>query len=176
MKPSSCDKIADEQRRVHLLDRTLLELALERANRVIVLGDDHHAGRILIQPVHDTRSQFPADALQVRAVRQNRIDQRPRRIPCSRMHHHPRRFVHDEDVAIFIYDIQWQRFRLDRNRLRRRNTHRHHIASAHFVCGANGTVSFTSTSARFDQALRRTARQDRPTPQRQSYRHAHHFR
>ena len=44
--------------------------------RVVVLGDDHHAARVLVEPVDDAGTQLAADAAQILHVKEQRVDQR----------------------------------------------------------------------------------------------------
>src|SRR4029450_4086526 len=50
------------ERDVLLLDLALLELPRQLLLRPVVLGDDHPAGRALVQPVDDAGPQLAADA------------------------------------------------------------------------------------------------------------------
>ena len=70
----------------------------------IVLGDDHHARGALVQPVHDARPQLAADAAEIRHVVEQRVDQRARRVAGGRVHDHPGRLVHDDDVGVLVED------------------------------------------------------------------------
>ncbi len=61
---------------VHAVDRVDAELAGKADMRPVVLGSDHHAADLAVQPVHDTRSQHAADAGQARpAMGEQCIDQ-----------------------------------------------------------------------------------------------------
>ena len=64
------------QRDVLLLDFAIVKLARQLLVRGVVLGDDHHAGRALVETMHDARPQLAADAAQVGDVVQQRVDER----------------------------------------------------------------------------------------------------
>ena len=71
-----------------------------------VPGHDHQPGGILIQAMHDPRSRIRANALQVRQVCQQRVDQRIIMVPRSRMHDHPRRFIHHQYILVLVDDVE----------------------------------------------------------------------
>ncbi len=102
--------LAPYQRDVFLLDLTVVELARQALVSGIVFGDDHQTRRPAIQPVDDARPAFAADAAQVVHVVQERVDERPAGMTGRRVHDHPRRLVHDDQVSILVNDGQRQRF------------------------------------------------------------------
>jgi len=51
------------------------------------------------------------------------VDQRARRMPGARVHHHSSRFVQDGDVFILIQDVERDRLCSQRRRLGWRNLH-----------------------------------------------------
>ena len=68
---------------------------------------DQQAARILVDPMHDTRAFLAAHAREIAAeMMQQRVDQRSARGARGRMHHHARRFVHHDQIVIFIADIE----------------------------------------------------------------------
>ena len=73
---------------------------------MIVLGSNDEAGSVLIQPVDDARSPLSADAIQIGAVGQQGIDQRSPGMTQRWVDNHPGWFVHDDEIAILVADIQ----------------------------------------------------------------------
>jgi hypothetical protein len=96
------------ERRVFLLDLAVAELIGERFVGPIVLGDDHQPGSAAIQAVHNPGSPLPADSAQVGNVVEQRVHECPRLVTSGRMHHHPGRLVHDDEIAILVDDAQRQ--------------------------------------------------------------------
>ena len=85
--------------------------------RAVGLGDDHQAGGVLVEPVHDARPLHPADAgKSVPAMGDQRIDQRAGRVAGGGMHHEAGRLVDHDDLAVLIYDVERDVLRL-RHRL-----------------------------------------------------------
>jgi hypothetical protein len=64
---------------------------------------DQQPARVLIEPMHDSRSWHNA---QLRIESEQRILQRVRRIPRARMHDQPRWLVEDEQRAILEHDVE----------------------------------------------------------------------
>ena len=70
---------APDQRDVLLLDFAIVKLPRQLLVRGVVLGDDHHARRALVEPMHDARPQLAADAAQIGDVVEQRVDERAAR-------------------------------------------------------------------------------------------------
>jgi hypothetical protein len=96
-----------------------------------VLGDDHHPRRAAIQPVHDSRTQLTAHPTEVLDVMHQRIHERPARMSRRWMHHHPSRFVHDDQVAVFVQDRKGKLFGRDSARGLFGDVEHHAIAGSH---------------------------------------------
>ncbi len=93
-----------------------LQLFDERGVRRKRARDDHDAGGILVEPVHDARAR---DFGETRIEMQQRILQRAARLAGARMDDQSDRFVDDENVGIFVADIERDGFRRHRHFLRR---------------------------------------------------------
>jgi hypothetical protein len=59
--------------------------------------------------VDDAGSAFAPDPTEVVDMVQERIDQGTIRVTCGRMHDHARRLVDDDEVAVFVHDVNRQR-------------------------------------------------------------------
>ena len=83
------------------------ELLLQCLQRVLGLGCDHHARRILVEPVHDAGAPDPADALEARpAMVDERIDQRARPRARGRVHDHADGLVDDDESVVLIEHVE----------------------------------------------------------------------
>ncbi len=98
MRPPGREHAPDE-RRVFLLDVPLLELRRQRLVRGVVLGDDHQAGRALVEAMHDAGPQLAADAAQIVDVVQQGVDQRPVGVAGGGVDDHAGRLVDDHESA-----------------------------------------------------------------------------
>ena len=134
----------------------------------IVLGHDHDARRLLVEPVHDARSAHAADPREaVAAMGEQCIDQRVVGIAGCRMHHETGRLVQDQQVGVFIEDVQIELLRLGLSGLGRR--HVEQVALALFDLAGwlfyrrPGLAVGASQrhAAAFDQRLHATAREVR---------------
>ena len=80
----------------------------------VVLAYDKGAGRILVDPMDDTRPQLSVDTGQtVSAVIHDRVYKRPVRVSRSRMDRHALRFVHDQEIVILIENVERNVLRQD---------------------------------------------------------------
>lgn len=128
----------------------------------VVLGDDEHAARILIQPVHNTRPANAANTGQrCAAVVDERIDQRARPVARSWVDDKTRGLVDDYKVVVLEQDVE--RYVLPFGSGRFRLGHRQHDAVAHrqlaLGLGYGRIVDADRTFA--DQRLDAAARQVR---------------
>ena len=88
--------------------------------RLLGFGDHHHAGGVLVQPVHDAGPAFAADAGQgVAAMGQQRVDEGAVQVARRRMHDQPSRLVEHDQVAVLIQYGKVDRLRLGLCRHRR---------------------------------------------------------
>ena len=94
------------------------ELRGQRLVRLVVLGDHHQPGGVLVEPVHDARPLDAADAGKAgAAMGDQRVDQRAGLVAGGRMHDQAFRLVDDDDVVVL--DRRY-RARYPRPRARRR--------------------------------------------------------
>ena len=105
LKRAALGDHALDEREVAALEIVRVKLHLQRHQRRLVLGHDHDARGVLVEPVHDARPPLAADADErVAAVMQERVDQRARLVRRRRMHDHARRLVDDDEVRVFVDD------------------------------------------------------------------------
>ena len=71
-----------------------------------VFRGDHYARGILIQAMHNSRPNDPVDLREIFAVKEERIYKGTRINPGTRVDHHPRGLVNDDNPWILIDDIQ----------------------------------------------------------------------
>ena len=100
---------AFDEREVCFVDAARFELRLQIAHCRVVLCDDDDAARLAVKPMHDPRS-FRAADIQVGTMREDRVDERAVMVSCRRMHDHPRGLVDDEQIGIFVQNIEWDFF------------------------------------------------------------------
>ncbi|MNT37936.1 hypothetical protein D3C72_1741030 [compost metagenome] len=73
----------------------------------VVLGDDHHAARFLVEAVDDAGALDAADARQrVAAMVDQRIDERARPIAGAGMHDKAGRFAQHDKVVVLIEHVE----------------------------------------------------------------------
>jgi len=106
--------VATGQPTVLAMDCELLGEALVSG---VTLRDHQQPGRILVEAMYNAWPPDAADAGKtVAAVRQQRIHESSRRMPCRRMHHEARRLVDDDEMAVLEHDIERDILRLGRRR------------------------------------------------------------
>jgi hypothetical protein len=79
------------------------ELRGQRLMRVVVLGDHHQPGRVLVEPVHDARPADAADAGRLApqwAI--SALTSVPLSVPRGRVHDQALRLVDDDDVVVLM--------------------------------------------------------------------------
>ena len=106
MTPSARLRRALDERDVGLLDGAVLELLREGVVRGVVLRDEDDARRVAVEPVDDAGAQHAADAGEIGAVREDRVDERAGRVAGRRMHRHAGRLVDDEHVGVLEQDVE----------------------------------------------------------------------
>ena len=74
----------------------------------IVLRDHHHAAGVLIETMHDPRTELASDSAQIFHVKEKRIDQRPIRVAGCRMNNESRRLVDDHQIVILKKNCERQ--------------------------------------------------------------------
>ena len=83
------------------------ELRGQRLVGAVVLGRHHQPGGVLVEPVHDARPLYPADAGKAAAaMRDQRVDQRAGLMARGGMHHKALGLVDDDDVVVLVDDFE----------------------------------------------------------------------
>ena len=126
----------------------------------VVLGRDHQAGGVLVEPVHDARTLDAADPGQAGAAMGDQgVNQRAGFVARGGMHHKPAGLVDDDDVVVLIDNIERDILTggLRRNGLRDVDCDR--IAGGDMISGvADGGASEADGTSQ-DQRLQPRARQ-----------------
>lgn len=109
---------AKNQGQVNLLDRSGLELLLQLAQRGRGPSDNHQPGGIPVQPVDDAGPVGCAGVIlhqagQIRVAGQQGIDQGAAGMPLRRVNDHPGRLVDDDQIVIFVNNVERRRLRLE---------------------------------------------------------------
>lgn len=105
--------VAVNQGKVFLFDGPVFELPGEMLMGHVVLGHEQNAGGILVEPVNNARpdpSADPSGIRQVRAMKEKSVDQGASGMPRGRMDHQPRRFVHHDEMPVFVKNTKIHRF------------------------------------------------------------------
>src|SRR5436190_19540775 len=89
------------EREIDFPHRARGKLLRQVAVRRIVLGHDKASARFLVEAMDDARAFPPADAREISAMGQERVDQGVLLMARSRMHHQTSRLVQDEKVVVF---------------------------------------------------------------------------
>lgn len=79
-------------------------------------GNDDDAGCIFVQPVNNAGAMFAANAFQVRAMVQDTVHQCSGCMAGCRVNHQSRGLVDDDNMWIFVENIQWYGLRNEFNR------------------------------------------------------------
>ena len=95
------------------LDLAAAEGIGEGAMGLVVLGHEQQAGRVLVEAVHDARSQDAADAREVAHVVQQRIDQGAGAVAGRGVYDHARGLVDHEQVGVLVHDAEREILGLD---------------------------------------------------------------
>ena len=90
---------------VGLFDLPPGELLGERAVGAVVLGHEDHPGGALVEAVDDAGPHHAADAGEVGDRGQQRVHERPPRVPGSRVHDHARGLVHGDEIRVLVQDL-----------------------------------------------------------------------
>lgn len=92
---------------VFLFHRTLFKLAREMEVSRVVLGDNHHAACISIQPMDDPRSRRTSHLTQVLAkMKCQRGRQGALPVSLGRMHHHRMGLVDDNQIGVIVENVE----------------------------------------------------------------------
>ena len=102
MRPTG-DRISPYQRLIRALDRVLGELTRECHVRGVSLRDHEQTAGVFVEAVDNTRPERSADARQsLRAVRDQRVDERAVGIAGASVDDEPGGLVDDDQVFVFI--------------------------------------------------------------------------
>jgi len=93
--------------KVSLLDLPPTESHRKREVDRVLLGNDHRAGCVLIEPVDDPGTLDAADTGEVLTVVEQCVDQGSGGVSCRGMNDQPGRLVEDEQVGILVEDLKW---------------------------------------------------------------------
>ena len=93
----------DNDALIDTADTAALQLGNQLRLRLDGLGDHHQSGGVFVQAMHDPRTRHINN---VRYVVQQRIEQSAISMPRSRVHHQTRGFVDDQDVIVFVNDVE----------------------------------------------------------------------
>jgi hypothetical protein len=129
---------------------------------LVVFGDDHDTGRILVEPVHNARPLHPAYAGERgRAMEQQRIDQRAGCVAIARMHDKPGRLVDDDDVPVLKQNVERNVLRLRIGGLRLGEGKDDPVPRLQLALGLGDRGPVDLSRPRLDQRLNAAARQVR---------------
>ena len=103
--------------------------------RRVVFGNHKHAGSILVQTMDDTGTDLPIDAAEIGNAVQKRVDQRAVRRAARGMGNHALRLVHNDDVIVFIYNVDRDILRLCRDGTRFGYIHGDHVTNTDLHTG-----------------------------------------
>ena len=143
-----------DERAVDLADVVVRrEILGERVHGDLRLGDDHHAGGILIEPVHNARARHAADAFEVGAMVQDGVHERAGVVSRRGVDDETGGFVENEDVVIFEEDVQRDVLRLRLCRYGRRNRDVERVRLLHLLAGLQHDLAVDLHKSRFDEPL-----------------------
>jgi len=101
---------AFNQRKVSFFDGAGAERLGQFCVRKVVLGDDDETGGFFVEAVDNAGTkaifEFGAALRERLSAAEERVDQRAMRIPCPGMDAHAGGFVDDEQVIVFVEDIE----------------------------------------------------------------------
>lgn len=129
----------------------------------VVLGHDDQASRVFIDAMHDARTRHAANAGKaVSAMREQGVHQRASHRSWRGMHRHPRGLIDDDEVFVFVNDVDRDRLWHGRRRLGRGQRERILRAGARFVLRVRDGGAVGRESTRADQTLHPRPREIRP--------------
>ncbi len=138
-------------------DRVFFELGRQTSVRRVGLGDDHDAGGLLVQAVHQPRPLLPADRGDRAAfgseVMEQRVDERAAPVAGRGMNDQPRRLIEHQEVGVFMEDLKGNGLRVQFQRFRTRNLQHDRVAGLDFVARFDDPA-IDADAAVFDQPLK----------------------
>ena len=129
------------------------EILGERVHGDLRLGDDHHAGGVLVEPVHDARTRHAADAFEVGAMVQDGVHERAGVVSGRGMDDETGGLVENEDVVIFEEDVERDVLRLRLRRDGRRDRDVERVRLLHLFAGLQHDFAVDLHKSRFDESL-----------------------
>src|SRR5256885_12153685 len=72
----------------------------------IVFGDDYRAARVFVQPMNDAGPQRVTALRERLAAAEKRVDERAARVPCSGVDRHASGLVNNDEVVVFVEDVE----------------------------------------------------------------------
>src|SRR6266542_2917590 len=100
-------RMAADDGEVALLHGLSGELVTQDLVGLVVLGDDEAAAGLLVEAVHDTRAGHAADATEAApAVMEQGVDQGVFLVAGGRMHDDAGRLVEDQQVVVFVENVE----------------------------------------------------------------------
>ena len=127
---------------------------------MIVLGDHHQPGGILVQPVDDAGPLDAADPGQAgAAMRDQRVHQGPGFVPGGGMHHEAGRLVEDDDIVVLVDDVERDRLGLRLGRGRFGHVDCDRVAAGDVISGVAHRPGAEADLAGQDQRLQPGPRQ-----------------
>ena len=97
--------ISPDEREVLLAEPLRLQLSSERQMRDVILRDDEHAARVLVEPMHDPGTRRRAAGLGHDAS-DDRVHQRAGRVTVCGVHDQPRGLVHHDHILVLEEDVE----------------------------------------------------------------------
>lgn len=90
-----------------------LELFGEAQMALVIFGRHHYSRGVLVEAMNDAGSEFAADAGEIVTVMEEGIDQGPLAVSRRRMDHQSGWFVDDDQVRVFVKNLQRYFLRYD---------------------------------------------------------------
>src|SRR5205823_13192653 len=102
--------LTHDDRPVATAHHPLLQLAGERAMRLVIARDNDQAGGVAVEPVDDTRPLRPADRRPSRTTGEQSVNQRAGGMAGSRVHDEARRLIAVDPALILVNHTEAHRF------------------------------------------------------------------
>ena len=136
------------------------ELSGQAVVRGVVFGDHHQPAGVLVQPVYDAGARDAADSRQgIPAMRQKRVHQSVVAVARRGVDDHARRFVQNQQIVVFVHDVQRNVLRLGNGGGRLRNFQPVHFARDGFTVPIRNDGAVRRHRPPFDQGGNPAARQ-----------------
>src|SRR6266571_2038278 len=105
--PGALNENSVDQRNVRLKDFARAKLIREFLVSVFGLGDNHQSGRLLVETVHDAGANRACPRRELLKMISKTVGQCARLITSRRMNNHACRFVNNNQIVIFVNDLDW---------------------------------------------------------------------